>query len=73
MAEIAAGILEKKITGNRERDSRAVTRLVELGWNVETVWECELRGHSPDHKADIIMALGKRIRNGDSSDGTDNA
>lgn len=64
---------KKKITGNRERDSRAVTRLVELGWNVETVWECELRGHSPDHKADIIMALGKRIRNGDSSDGTDNA
>jgi len=32
-----------KIDANRERDGRAIEALKELGWGVETVWQCELR------------------------------
>ena len=61
-----------KISGNRERDNRVVTKLVELRWKVETVWECQLRGNPSDQKADIIMLLATRIRNGGSDDGAKN-
>ncbi len=61
-----------KISGNRERDNRVVTKLVELRWKVETVWECQLRGNTSDQKADIIMLLATRIRNGGSDDGAKN-
>lgn len=33
----------KKITGNVERDKNVIVRLEELGWNVITVWECQLK------------------------------
>ena len=33
----------KKITGNVERDKNVIVRLGELGWNVITVWECQLK------------------------------
>ena len=32
-----------KVGRNRERDAVARAALAELGWRVETVWECELR------------------------------
>ena len=32
-----------KIERNRERDARVVKELQELGWEVITVWECEIR------------------------------
>lgn len=32
-----------KINGNRERDVRNLSQLKEAGWNVITVWECELK------------------------------
>jgi len=32
-----------KLEGNRARDLRQETALVEAGWGVMTVWECELR------------------------------
>jgi len=32
-----------KINGNRERDLRNIFQLKEAGWNVITVWECELK------------------------------
>lgn len=31
-----------KIKGNKERDHRNISLLKEAGWNVITVWECEL-------------------------------
>lgn len=34
----------EKITGNRRRDTRAVSSLEADGWRVATVWECALRG-----------------------------
>jgi len=33
----------KKIVANKLRDQMAVRRLEEMGWKVETVWQCELR------------------------------
>lgn len=33
----------KKITGNVERDRNVIAQLEELGWNVITVWECQLK------------------------------
>lgn len=32
-----------KINGNRERDVRNLSQLKEAGWNVITLWECELK------------------------------
>src|SRR5690606_37145885 len=37
-----------KIEGNQARDVRKEAELRELGWNVETIWECQLRGSSSD-------------------------
>ena len=34
---------EKKLYGNKERDERNKKELEELGWEVITVWECELK------------------------------
>ncbi len=36
----------EKITGNKERDMRNTTLLLDQGWRVETVWECRLKGKS---------------------------
>lgn len=62
-----------KITANHERDQRASEMLKDLGWNVETVWECELRSHSSAHRSEVILALAERIRKGGSNDGTKDA
>lgn len=34
---------EKKLYGNRERDKRVRIQLESAGWNVITVWECQLK------------------------------
>jgi G:T-mismatch repair DNA endonuclease (very short patch repair protein) len=39
-----------KITSNSERDKASLQKLTALGWNIITVWECEIR-HT--HKHDI--------------------
>jgi len=51
-----------KIDSNRERDRRQTDLLQGAGWNVETIWECELRGRSTEERAEVIIALGDRIR-----------
>lgn len=63
----------KKIIANQERDRRSVGKLKDQGWKVETVWECELRGHPLAQRAEVILALAERIRKGDSDDGTKDA
>lgn len=50
-----------KIDANHERDARKESELRALGWNVETVWECQLRGQSAEAKANAIGALADRI------------
>lgn len=64
---------KEKITANQERDRRSLGKLKDLGWKVETIWECELRGRSPAQRAEVILALAERIRKGDSDDGTKDA
>jgi DNA mismatch endonuclease (patch repair protein) len=44
----------KKISGNRERDKRAVEALREQEWRVLTVWECALRGSGRPHLQKIL-------------------
>jgi DNA mismatch endonuclease (patch repair protein) len=34
---------EKKIAGNKERDSCSLEELHALGWEVLTIWECEIK------------------------------
>ena len=34
---------EKKLYGNRERDKKNMQQLEEMGWNIITVWECQLK------------------------------
>lgn len=51
-----------KIDANRERDCRQTGLLQEAGWNVEIVWECELRDRSTEQRAEVIITLGDRIR-----------
>lgn len=46
----------EKITSNAERDKVNLQKLTALGWNVLTVWECEIR-HT--HKHDISPLIDK--------------
>jgi len=50
-----------KVDANRERDRRNERLLVEAGWNVETVWECQLRGASDAEIERLLLKLAKRI------------
>lgn len=34
---------EEKLNANKERDIRNEQRLVELGWKVMVIWECEMK------------------------------
>ncbi|MCB1776949.1 MAG: DNA mismatch endonuclease Vsr, partial [Candidatus Competibacteraceae bacterium] len=34
---------EKKITGNRERDGQHYKHLIQQGWNVHVIWECQIK------------------------------
>lgn len=51
-----------KVDANRARDNRVVREIAALGWRAETIWECELRGLSTEHRGDAIIALANRIR-----------
>ena len=53
---------DQKIGANRERDLRNTAHLHELGWRVEVIWECELRGKPVEDRAAVIAELGRRIR-----------
>ncbi|MFB9069295.1 very short patch repair endonuclease [Pseudofulvimonas gallinarii] len=51
-----------KVDANRARDLRSEAQLRELGWHVETVWECQLRGLSTEAMRDVIICIAERIR-----------
>ena len=46
-----------KLDANRERDSRKEAELRALGWQVETVWQCEIADHNA-LKSKLIAYLG---------------
>ena len=45
-----------KINSNRERDKINLQKLTDLGWNVLTVWECEIRH---EYKHDITPVIDR--------------
>jgi len=53
---------KEKIDKNHARDLRQAAELRALGWNVETVWECELRGRPCEARVQVIAELAGRIR-----------
>jgi DNA mismatch endonuclease, patch repair protein len=53
---------KEKVDTNAARDARCVAELLEAGWHVDVVWECQLRGRSADERAQVIAALAQRIR-----------
>ena len=53
-----------KISTNRRKDKENETKLKISGWNVLTVFECELKS---GNRQETLMRLIKSITNGDSS------
>lgn len=49
---------DAKIAANRARDARQAEALAALGWQVETVWECELR--APQWPAALVERIRSR-------------
>ena len=45
----------EKINGNKERDKRNNALLKQCGWNVITVWECELKNNTFEETVNSIM------------------
>jgi len=62
-----------KVDSNRERDRQTEARLLIMGWHVETVWECWLRGQTPADRTEVIVALAKRIQTGGQHVGAEGA
>jgi DNA mismatch endonuclease (patch repair protein) len=56
-----------KIDGNRERDRRNHDKLQEQGWNVISVWECDIKDH-PDNALKRIVAHINQPQGGSASD-----
>ena len=52
-----------KIGKNQVRDQRNRAQLESLGWRVLEVWECSLRGLSPDAQAAYLDELAAKILN----------
>lgn len=44
----------EKIDGNRARDQRNVTALLDSGWRVLTIWECATKGRKALAPADLL-------------------
>ena len=54
------GFWREKIQGNHERDRRVRKELDDIGWRVQVVWECALRGagrRSLDEVLDVCEAF----------------
>lgn len=47
-----------KISKNVEKDAASITRLIEAGWNVLIIWECELKSIT---SSDVLKDLSERI------------
>jgi len=52
---------EQKIRSNKQRDEKNEKSLVERGWRVETIWECELKNKTIALKT--LEALEQRLKN----------
>ena len=48
---------QQKFERNVERDKRKTKELEELGWNVITIWECEIKTNLPSIVSSLKMIL----------------
>lgn len=56
-----ADFWKEKITGNVRRDNDNIHKLSQQGWNIITVWECELK---PDKREKTLSKLVHQIKAG---------
>ncbi len=49
-----------KINGNIANDEKKKLKLQELGWNVITIWECDLR---PDKREQTLSQILRQLKN----------
>lgn len=45
---------EDKLTGNKQRDQKAIENLITAGWRVLVIWECGLKGVSAESLTRLI-------------------
>lgn len=46
----------EKITTNTKRDQNNIESLLDLGWNVITVWECDLKSNKIEETVDKLIS-----------------
>ena len=51
---------QDKITRNRQRDRESVRSLIKKGWNVITIWECDLK--NKDRQEETLLNLKSRLQ-----------
>ena len=56
-----ADFWKEKISGNIRRDKDNIRKLSQLGWNIITVWECELK---TDKREETLSKLVHQIKTG---------
>lgn len=47
---------KEKLYGNKERDVKYIQQLVEDGWNVIVVWECELKPKRREQRLEKLVS-----------------
>ena len=53
----------KKISGNRIRDKETTNGLIEMGWKVSMIWECQIKDAVRDARIEQLMdMLAAKIR-----------
>ncbi len=57
-----ADFWEKKIKANKERDARNYRSLVENGWHVFQIWECDLKAHPEETLSDLVNKIQAIIK-----------
>ena len=58
------GYWVRKIQTNRDRDNRNCAALVQLGWRVRVIWECELRRQPRGVIDELLDQLADWVRRG---------
>jgi len=48
-----------KINGNKQKDKKNLTELKKFGWNIITIWECELK---PEKREQTLKKLLKKLK-----------
>ncbi len=51
---------KEKLYGNKKRDEKHIEKLLEMGWNVIVIWECELK---PEKRGERLKKLIDQLTN----------